>query len=460
VIRLRSVGTRLSLALVAIVAAGLAFVYLIVVPSLEERLVDGKLDQLETDATLIALGLRQDPDDLPGALENAEARTNARVLIFESLSRGVLRIVGDSGEDSTVYERDPVAAEAMRDQRSVRGTVDHGGEPFAEVATPVFSEPDSPVLLLSAPLSDQFETVNHVERRLLIAGILALVASLVVGYGGAWLFARRLRRLEDAAERIAAGDFDEPVTDRGTDEIGELAAAFDDMRRRLAQLDHARREFVANASHELRTPLFSIAGSLELLADETLDEETRLEFIATMREQVDRLSRLAADLLDLSRLDAGRIVAEEEPVELDRIVRTLAEEFRAVAQARGHALEVADGGMPIRAVGDEQWVLRVGRALVENALVHTPPGTTVRLRVARSDEHALLTVEDDGPAIPQEELEQIFERFYRVDGAKASGSGLGLAIARELAELMGGSVEAASVSGRTTFTVLLPSADD
>ena len=458
-IRLRSVGTRLSLALLVIVAAGLAFVYVLVVPPLEERLVDGKLDQLEAVGGPVASQLRQgrsgfDEDEV---LQRAAAGTNARSLIATPLGRGRLSIVGDSSQNEapSPYETDPTALRALESGVVVRGTVERGGERFAEVAVPYFVQDEEHVLLLAAALREQLETVDLVERRLLIAGVLALLGAVLLGYGGSWLFARRLRRLEHAAERIASGHFDEPVVDRGRDEIGELAAAFERMRRRLAQLDHARREFVANASHELRTPLFSIAGSLELLADEELDEQTRGEFITTMREQVDRLSRLAADLLDLSRLDAGRIVAEAEPVELDAIARMLNDEFRAVAQARDHGLEI-DGAERVAAVGDEQWVLRAGRALIENALVHTPPGTTVRLRVSRDGNLARLWVEDDGPGIPPEHLGQVFDRFYRVEGPRASGSGLGLAIARELAELMGGTVEAASENGRTAFAVVLP----
>jgi two-component system, OmpR family, sensor kinase len=456
---LRSVGARLSLALLVIVAAGLTFVYMIVVPPLEDRLVDGRLDELERVAEDVALQVRQPAvgvtvNDL---LQSAAAGANADALVVEPLGRDVLRVtdVDGVGEDPTVYQSDPVALDALESRAVVRDTVARGGERFAEVAVPFFVDEQPRALVLASPLREQIETVDTVEQRLLIAGVLALIGAVALGYGGSWLFARRLRRLEDAAERIAAGQFDEPVVDHGKDEIGELAAAFERMRRRLAQLEHARREFVANASHELRTPLFSIAGSLELLADEDLDDETRAEFIATMREQVERLSRLAADLLDLSRLDAGRIVAEAEPVDLGEIARDLGDEFRAVAQAREHALEV-DGQADVRAVGDEQWILRAGRALVENALVHTPAGTTVRVRVSEGDERARLSVEDDGPGIPPEHLEHVFERFYRVDGARASGSGLGLAIARELTQLMGGSVEAASAPGKTAFTVSLP----
>jgi signal transduction histidine kinase len=457
VLQLRSVGTRLSLALLAIVAAGLAFVYMIVVPPLEDRLVNDRFDELQGVAEDVALRLKNPVvgvtvEDL---LQNAAAGANADAVVVEPLERGVVLPTGGGGEDPSVYEKDAVALRALESERVVRDTIERRGERFAEVAVPYDADGETRAVLLASPLREQIETVDTVERRLLIAGVLALIGAVALGYGGSWLFARRLRRLEHAAERIAAGRFDEPIVDRGKDEIGELAAAFERMRRRLAQLEHARREFVANASHELRTPLFSIAGSLELLADEDLDEATRAEFVATMREQVERLSRLAADLLDLSRLDAGRIVAEAEPVQLDAVARTLGEEFRAVAQARDHVLEV-NGLPPVPAVGDEQWILRAGRALVENALVHTPPGTTVRVRVAETGEHARLSVEDDGPGIPAEHLEHIFERFYRVDGARASGSGLGLAIARELTELMGGSVQAVSEPGQTAFILSLP----
>jgi signal transduction histidine kinase len=229
------------------------------------------------------------------------------------------------------------------------------------------------------------------------------------------------------------------------------------MRLRLSQLERARREFVANASHELRTPLFSLRGFIELLTDEEMDEATRREFLQTMAEQLDRLQRLAEDLLDLTRLDAGRLRVEHAPVDLGELAREIREEFRAVAQASGHALEVAGGDVP--ALGDDQRIRRIGRALLENALRHTPAGTAIRVRAARAGfGTSILVVEDDGPGIPEEHARNVFERFYRADGAHASGSGLGLAIAHELAEAMGGSLELDSRPGRTAFTLRLPAA--
>ena len=164
---------------------------------------------------------------------------------------------------------------------------------------------DGVVVLFSSSLSDTLATVHVIERRLGYATLAALAIALVLGSVAAALHARRIRRLERAAERIAQGAFDEPVRDTGDDELGELARTFERMRIQLSRLDSARRAFVATASHELRTPLFALGGFIELLEDEDLDEETRRGFLTTMREQVDRLTKLATDLLDLSRVDAG-----------------------------------------------------------------------------------------------------------------------------------------------------------
>ena len=170
-----------------------------------------------------------------------------------------------------------------------------------------------------------------------------------------------------------------------------------------------------------------------------------------MSEQVERLSKLATDLLDLSRLDSGPVRLEQEAVRLADTARALCDEFTAVAQRLEHPLSVVVDGEGA-GLADRERVLQIGRALVDNALLHTPPGTPVRI-VARA---STLAVEDDGPGIPAEHQEQVFARFTRLEGSRASGTGLGLAIARELATRMGGSLELESRPGRTIFTVRLP----
>jgi signal transduction histidine kinase len=465
--RFLSVGAKLSLAFVAVAAVALGVVYVGVVPLLERNLTAAKLDELTRSALAEQRTLTpdagitfQDPlygPELQLTLEDASAATNARVVLLRPLAASQLSVLADSRDSRGAQDLadDQVALTAALSGSAAR-VVTRNGKEYAEVAYLVPNNSlDTIVALFISPLEDTLATVDLVKKRMLIAGGIALLLAVLLGYGGASWFSRRVKRLERAANRIAQGELDEPVADPGTDELGELAVAFERMRQRLAQLEHARREFIANASHELRTPLFSLGGFLELLDDEELDEDTRREFLLTMQGQVDRLTKLATDLLDLSRLDAGRLHITLEPVDLGAVADALAAEFAARALGTGHPV-VVEAGARTGAVGDEERVLQVGRGLVENALRHTPPGTPIRIRVRADGSDALLEVEDDGPGIPPEHVAHVFDRFYRVEGALASGSGLGLAIARELAQAMGGVLEVQSRPGRTVFSLRLP----
>ena len=454
---IRGIRPRLVLALLGVVTGALAVAYLIVVPTLESRLVEAKLDQLERDAATVRACIEGVEFPWRECSDSAAEVLNVRAVVYDVLwpDPPALSVVADSQITRSVDVEDDVLAErATATSRVQRGVVTRAETRYAEVAVPVRTNGRLVVFLLVSPLSEQLSSIDFVERRLLLGGLIALVLAVVLGYAGASLHARRIRRLERAAERIASGRFDEPVVDSGNDELGELAAAFERMRLKLENLDRARREFIANASHELRTPLFSLGGFLELMTDEELDEETRREFLGTMREQVDRLAKLATDLLDLSRLDAGRMHVAWEAVDLGVVAHTLAEEFGVLAERRGQELTVEVEGEPV-AYADELRVLQAGRALVDNALVHTQPGTHVTVRAWPESGRALLSVADDGPGVTPESAPHVFDRFYRVEGDVASGSGLGLAIARELATLMGGDVTLESEPGRTVVTVAL-----
>lgn len=449
------IRTRIALVVVGIVAGALGTAYLIVVPSLERRLVDARIEQLQKQGVALAPTLPEDTLLWQDRVEEFAVRTNSRVVAFDVLSRNqpALAVVADSRtRSSRDVATDPVALAAL-----VSGTVEHGrvtheeGD-VANVAVPLDGDA---VVLFQAPLADSLATVELVQERLLVATAFALILALVLALTAAGMLAARLLRLEAAAERIAGGDFDQPIIDRGSDEIGDLARTFDRMRVQLERLDSARKEFVANASHELRTPLFALGGFLELLADEDLDDETRRDFIATMQGQVQRLAKLSTDLLDLSRVDAGQLTVVSEAVDLSETARLLAEELQRLAAATGHAL-AADPGVGVWCLADESRVLQIGRALVSNALVHTPSGSRVVVRAREHGERAWLTVEDDGPGIPAAHRDAVFQRFYRVEGGIASGSGLGLAIARELAKLMGGDVILESDSAPTIFALDLP----
>lgn len=451
---LRSLSVKLAVAMLLVVAAAMALVYLAVLPRLESRLVGAKIAQLEATYPSFSarVSARSDPFTLQElALELSES-TGARVVVFRRVGSLSL-IVADSRRGSTSADvvDDRFARESSATGLLESGRTERDGVQLAEVAFPAGTK----TVLLSAPIEDALANVRLVRRSLLLAAAAALAVSLFVGSLAAWSFTRRIKRLETAAERLAGGDFQTPVEDSGEDEIAELAHAFDHMRRQLAQLDHARREFIANASHELRTPLFSLGGFLELFADEEVEEATRRDFLAEMRAQVDRMTRLATDLLDLSRLDAGQLAIASADVDLTATARTLAEEFRPLSELSGHVLTV-DAGEPVHAVGDEERVLRIGRALAENAFRHTPIGTAVTVAVREDEGEAILRVCDEGPGIAEVDRDHLFDRFYRGGTTHASGSGLGLAIAKELAERMDGSIEVASRPGDTVFTLRLP----
>ena len=457
------IRVRLALGLVVVVGGALLAAYLIVAPSLEQRLVDGKLRGLENAAVPLgnAPGFSAgNPFVWQQTAEIVAVATNSRAVVLSVLSEQPLTLtVGadSSGVSAEGIASDPVALQAIGRGHGTgreaveRGRVTRGRVQYAEIAV---ARADGVVVLFSSSLSDTLATVHVIERRLGYAAIVALAIALALGSSAAAVHARRIRRLEQAAERIAQGTFDEPVRDTGDDELGELARTFERMRVQLSRLDSARRAFVATASHELRTPLFALGGFIELLEDEDLDEDTRRGFLTTMREQVDRLTKLATDLLDLSRVDAGGLAVDRTPVDLGEVARAVAGELRGLAERTGHSLDV-EASADAWAIGDEERIVQIGRALAGNALVHTPAGTTVTVRACVGDAKAWIEVEDKGPGIPSDQLERVFERFYRVEGGVAPGTGLGLAIARELAELMGGRVRASSRPGRTVFALEL-----
>jgi signal transduction histidine kinase len=226
------------------------------------------------------------------------------------------------------------------------------------------------------------------------------------------------------------------------------------MQRQLAQLESAREKFIATASHELRTPIFSLGGFVELLEDEELDPDTRRRFLEQIRDQIERLRKLSVDLLDLSSLEAGSLELREEPVDLAELTRSVSGEFEpALAQHDSH-LELRLVGGTIEVQCDPVRVAQIMRILIDNALVHNPPGTKIVVTAGRANGQVRLAVRDDGEGIDAAALKRIFEPFFTADDAQ--GSGLGLAIASELAERMAGRLSVSSEPGRTVFELELP----
>jgi two-component system, OmpR family, sensor kinase len=295
-----------------------------------------------------------------------------------------------------------------------------------------------------------------VKGQILIGGAIALVIATVLGLYYAQKAASNISQLQDAARKVADGNFETTIPIASAGQLGQLARTFNEMQRRLAELDSARKQFIANASHELRTPIFSLGGFVELLEEEDPSPEERAEFVRTMRQQIERLTKLTVDLLDLSQLDAGAMEMRPHSVDLGALSREVTREFGARADLRGSRLELRTPDQPPIAHGDPDRVRQIIRILLDNALTHTPEGTKVTVTTYSVNRRAELTVSDEGSGIPQRVQSRIFERFYTAD--KAGGSGLGLAIASELAQRMDGRITISSSRRFTAFTLDLPPA--
>jgi signal transduction histidine kinase len=305
---------------------------------------------------------------------------------------------------------------------------------------------DDWVLAVRNPSEDVASTVAEVRSAFLRAAVIGLVAALLLGLALVGTLTARLERLRAAALRIAdEGPGARPPRDDRRDEVGDLARAFATMQEALDRQERARRAFVATASHELRTPLTSLGGTLELLgedlADRNVDREDALAQIDLAKGEVDRLTHLATDLLDLSRLDADAPL-RAEPTELTEISRAVAAEFAKRAADREVGLRVVSPPGACWARGDPGSVARTLRILLDNALRFAPAGSEVLVVPAYHGQHATVEVVDTGVGVPPEDEERIFERFQRGHRSGGEGGfGLGLAIGRELAHRQGGQLE-------------------
>jgi signal transduction histidine kinase len=298
------------------------------------------------------------------------------------------------------------------------------------------------VLVLRRSFGETTTAVDAVKRAFMWAALAGLATALLVGFALASGVVRRLRRLRDTTERVAeVGPEAELLEDPLHDEVGDLSRSFAAMQTQLRRQEQARRTFVSTASHELRTPLTALELMLDALAEDLarpgVDAADASRQVGLAQEQTRRLTRLAQDLLELSRVDAG-LGLREDLTEVGELCRGVVTEFEAQAATRDLRIELV-APEPSWAVADPGGVVRIVRILVDNALRFSPPGEAVVVTVAGPPTGPAVTVADSGPGVPEPERERIFERFERGTAASGEGGfGLGLAIGRELARRMGG----------------------
>lgn len=339
------------------------------------------------------------------------------------------------------------------------------------VAVPVYSgDQASGAVILSSPLAPVEERVQALQRITQYAGLLGIVLATFLSLVFSRTLSRPLLKMKEAARAMARGDYSRRVEVKSRDEIGlladslnSLAAELEENIAALERLNQTRRQFVANVSHELRTPLSIMQGYTEALMDGMAgSEEARQKYLGNIHEEILRLRRLVTEILDLRKLEEGRVEMKPQEVSLPEIARRVSAKLEALAVDKGLtlSLEAAPGLSP--AWADPDRLEQVFINLLDNALRAAPSGGKVRIEVRESPTEFHVSVSDNGPGIPPEEQPLIWERFYKVDKSRTragGGTGLGLAIVREIVEAHGGSIYVTSRPGEgSTFIFTLPKA--
>lgn len=319
-------------------------------------------------------------------------------------------------------------------------------------------------LLYIVQVGTSMESVGETLHRFMILLIVAIPIAMAVSLAGGWFLAGRALRPVDAitlaAQRIAAGDLSQRLSmPAAQDEIGRLAAIFNNMIDRLDVSFRQIRQFTSDASHELRTPLTVMKGETDLILRRPRPMEDYKSVLESNLEEIDRMTRIVDELLFLSRADMGEVKMEALPVALEALVEDVHRQARLLGHDRD--IEVVLGTvMPVVVQGDDLRLRELLLNLVENAIKYSHPGGKVEISLVKNKQEARLSITDHGIGIASVDHKKIFHRFFRTDVARAhtkKGTGLGLAICAWIADLHKGRVEVQSDLGQgSIFTVVLP----
>lgn len=461
---LRSVFAKLMLTYLVIVTITLASSGLFLSFLLRNYVQETREKQLIARGIVLAgvmrdfVTLRKDPIQTMELLDLLEKFLDAPLLIVDQ--RGL--VLAASSRNARLRGMVLTQEEVGRVLQGeiVTRVFTRGEQPYLSAAVPIFvGGRVVGAIFTFSPLSEMAAVQGNLRRLVLLAFLLGLILSTFLGFALSRNLARPLHEMSAVAMEMARGKFNRRVKVSGDDEVGQLARSFNYMAGELENLEKMRREFVANVSHELRTPLTRIRGYVEALRDKVIEgPEKTNEVLEVVLEETLRLNRLVNDLLELSRLQDGRIREELEPVDVLAILNRVKKKVEQQVVAAGLTLEtdLPEELPPVLASEDrlEQAVTN----LVDNALRFTPAPGKIRLVARREGSTIRVAVADTGIGIPPEELPYIWQRFYKVDRARsAGGTGLGLAITREIIERYGGQVQVESQPGQgSVFSFILP----
>lgn len=293
-------------------------------------------------------------------------------------------------------------------------------------------------------------------------GLASLISLTITGLFSYYLAKRittPLQEMNQAARRIARGQFAQRVNVKTQDELGELGATFNVMAQELAGLDQMRKAFVANVSHDLRSPLTSLHGFIRAFLDDAIPSERQRHYLTLMQEQTERMMKLVNDLLDLARIEAGQLEMRPVNFNLSELVRQVVAHLEPDWMKKQAIVElIAEETPDIHVIADPDRIDQVLVNLLQNAIQFSAPASLIEVLLQQADQ-AVLSIRDHGPGIRPEELEAIWERFYKADRARTTkaGTGLGLSIVKHILDLHQSPIHVQSEVGKgTIFTFTLP----
>ena len=346
--------------------------------------------------------------------------------------------------------------EAMGINRETRG------EEVVYASSAIFNEYNEWIgaVLLSQDASDIFDSLVEIRNTILLYTTLAGVLVCVLVFFASQLIIDPLKGVLRVVQRMAEGHMHQRIPVKGQDEFSQLGAAFNNMSEKLEQVEKAREEFVSNVSHELKTPLSSIKVLSEsiLIQDDT-PIETHREFLQDITSEIDRMTMIVNDLLELVKLDRREHGFHATTVELNRLVEDILRRLSPLAEQKRIVLLYEDVRQVILDADEVKLSLAISN-IVENGIKYTPSGGTVKVIVDADHQNAFITIQDTGIGIPDEEQSKVFNRFYRVDKTRdrgTGGTGLGLAISHAAVLLHNGSMRLTSkIDEGSVFVIRLP----
>ncbi len=318
-------------------------------------------------------------------------------------------------------------------------------------------------VLLASPISGVSEMISQLNKTLVTAVLFALATALLLSLGLSKMHVSRIERMRKATSMISEGHYDVNLPESHVDEFGDLAHDFNKMAAKLQQsneeierLENRRRQFMADVSHEMRTPLTTIAGIMEGLQNNMIEEAQREKGIHLASEETKRLMRLVNENLDYEKIRSNQVTLTKEEIEAEELFEIIQEQLIMQAQEKGNQI-VIHTNPGDRIYGDMDRLIQILMNIVKNAIQFTENGIIALSTVDESDRMAII-IEDDGVGIDVEEIDLVWRRFYKADVSRGSGQfGLGLSIVKQLVTLHDGEVDVESTKGQgTKFVIYLP----